>query len=267
MKACGENNVKVWILDRPNPIDGKHIEGNVLNPAFDSFVGMYPIPMRHGLTAGEIAKMGIEFWQIECDVSVISMKGWERTMFFPDTGLPWVMPSPNMPNIETAMVYPGTVLFEGTQLSEGRGTTRSLEIFGHPFIDPFEMTERLENALDQAELEGIKLRPLYFKPTFHKFMEEDCGGWQMHVTDPNLMQPWKTTQIVFRELYKILGKEFNWRKPPYEYEHEKEPIDILNGTDRLRIWVEQDGSDEELLCIENEGMDDYLGQREAVLLY
>ena len=267
MEACGKKNIKVWILDRPNPVNGVDLEGNILDPAFRSFVGLYPLPMRHGLTIGEVARSGIEYWGISCEMEVVPMKGWQRTMAFEDTELPWVLPSPNMPSVDTAFLYPGTVLVEGTELSEGRGTTKSLEIIGHPSIEPFGLADRLNSLFKKYDLNGFILRPLYFKPVYQKQADRECGGFQIHVTDRHKLRAWKMLQVIFRELHHEIGPVFSWKLPPYEYEHEKMPIDILNGTNRLRQWVEKNGSYEELLLMEQEGMNAFNEQRENIFLY
>jgi uncharacterized protein YbbC (DUF1343 family) len=267
MEACGRNGIKVWILDRPNPVGGEVVEGNMLDMSFRSFVGLYPLPMRHGLTIGEIAIMGMRFWNIECEAEVVRMRGWHRRMYFEDTGLPWVQPSPNMPHADTAILYPGTVLIEGTNLSEGRGTTRSLELVGHPAIEPFALTQAIEKTLASSGLTGFKLRPLFFKPVAQKHMEVDCGGWQIHITERRALRAWSLVQILLRELYAAMGDAFEWKLPPYEYEYQKMPIDILNGTDILRQWIEQNGSADELEAIAADGLGAYLDQKSSVHLY
>jgi len=267
MKACGQKAIQVVLLDRPNPINGEDIEGNILDQNFASFIGMHPLPMRHALTIGEIALMAKQFWNVDCQLRVITMNGWKRWMSFEDTHLPWVLPSPNLSNIETAYAYPGTVLFEGTNLSEGRGTTKSLELIGHPNIDAYYFLADLENVFKKSGLRGFIMRPTSFTPTFQKFKDISCGGYQIHVTDKRKFKPWKVGQILCREFRHYLGENFQWNSPPYEYEYEKLPIDILNGTDKLRKWVENKGEVEELEILENEGHAEYLDQRSQVLLY
>jgi len=267
MEACTELGIEVVILDRPNPINGVTVEGNVLDPEFTSFVGRHPLPMRHGMTVGEIALMAKTFWGIDCQLEIVGMNGWDRDMYFNHTKLPWVLPSPNLATPEAALVFPGSVIFEGTNLSEGRGTTRSLEIIGHPAIEPYGWLEPLTKSFSSVGLRGFTLRPVSFKPTFQKFKDQVCGGYQVHVTDPELFKPWKTGQLLCREFFHMLGDQFQWKQPPYEYEYEKMPFDILNGTDKLRHWVEGNGSLDELLAIEQEGLEAFLNQREQVLLY
>jgi uncharacterized protein YbbC (DUF1343 family) len=267
MKACQGKDIKVVILDRPNAIDADTIQGNILDPEYKSFVGMHPIPMRHGLTVGEVATMAKEHWGIDCDLEVVRMEDYDRKMSFNETGLPWVIPSPNLPFTDTAYVYPGSVIFEGTNISEGRGTTRSLEVVGHPNIEPFSFCDHLEQVFSKTEEEGFILRPVSFIPTFHKYAEQSCGGVQIHPTDYRRFNPWRVGQILCRELYHFLKDDFQWKQPPYEYEYEKLPIDILNGTDTIRKWVELNGSYEALIDLENPGMDQYLNDRECCLLY
>jgi uncharacterized protein YbbC (DUF1343 family) len=267
MQACAKAGIEVVILDRPNPIGGTQIEGNILDPKFSSFVGMFPIPMRHGLTMGEFALMANKYFGIECKLTVVPMQHWQRNMYFDSTGLPWVLPSPNLPSLETAIVYVGSVLFEAVSISEGRGTVKSLETIGHPAIMPFEWEQELTKTFSNLGLGGFVLRPLHFIPTFNKFAGQACGGYQIHVTNQNDFKPWVVAQVLLRELKQLLGDSFEWSSPPYEYEYEKMPIDILNGTDKLRKWVDANGSYEELLAIESEGMQDYINKRETILLY
>jgi uncharacterized protein YbbC (DUF1343 family) len=268
MEACQKAGVQVVILDRPNPIDGVTLEGNVLDMKFDSFVGRHPIPVRHGLTMGEVALMNKKFWTApDCNLHVIEMKGWQRSMSFEDTGLPWVLPSPNLATIEAAYTFVGTVLFEGTNISEGRGSTRSLEIIGHPKIEAFSMHERLKKVMKEEELFGFVLRPLVFLPTFQKHQGLPCGGFQIHVTDRQKFEPWRLCQTLCREFYRELGSEFKWKQPPYEYEYDRMPIDLINGTDKLRLWVEKNGSRSEYEVIMKDGLADYMAKRKEILIY
>ena len=267
MEACAELGIQVIILDRPNPINGIQLEGNMLESEFSSFVGRHPLPMRHGMTSGEIAQMAKRYWGIDCDLEVISMQGWQRSMYFRDTGLPWVLPSPNLATPEAAMVFPGSVLFEGTNISEGRGTARSLEMIGHPGVEPYGWLSELQEIFDKNSLRGFTLRPVNFIPTFQKHMSKACGGYQIHVTDPVKFEPWKVGQVLCKGFYDHLGDQFEWKPPPYEYEFHKLPIDILNGSDQLRLWIEKDGSYEELLDMERSKWGDFEDQRNSVLLY
>jgi uncharacterized protein YbbC (DUF1343 family) len=267
MEACADLGIEVVILDRPNPIGGLEIEGNVLDAEFTSFVGRHTLPMRHGMTIGEVALMARDYWGIDCPLEVIKMQGWERPMYFQQTGLPWVLPSPNLATPEAAVVFPGTVLFEGTNISEGRGTTRSLEIIGHPNIEPYGWLDRLTRQFNDHDLNGFVLRPVNFIPTFQKHQGKICGGYQLHVTDVHKFKPWKVGQLLCKAFYSGLGEQFQWKQPPYEYENHLMPIDILNGTDQLRVWIEKDGDFEELLEIEGKGWQEFEQQRNSVLLY
>jgi uncharacterized protein YbbC (DUF1343 family) len=226
MEAARQQGKKFIVLDRPNPINGLAIEGNLHESEFHSFVGMYPLPMRHGMTAGELALLFNQHFGINCDLEVVPMQGWRRSMFFEETGLPWVLPSPNMPTVDTAVVYPGAVMFEGTQVSEGRGTTRPFEIIGAPYIVP----EHLLKELSREELPGVVFRPMHFQPTFHKFAGEICGGLQMHVTDRNRFKPVITSIAVIGAIYRLYAQEFDWKQPPYEYVFDKLPFDVINGS-------------------------------------
>jgi len=234
MQACAELGKSVVVLDRPNPVTGKLIEGNVLSPSFQSFVGLRPLPVRHGMTIAEIALYLKNEFHTSLDLHLITMRGWKRDRWFDETGLPWVLPSPNMPLIETALVYPGMCLLEGTLLSEGRGTTRPFEIFGAPFID----ADRLACRLNGRRLPGVLFRPLFFEPTFQKHAGKICGGTQIHITDRKKFRPFKTGVAVLNTVRELYPEEPIWKNPPYEYETEKMPIDILAGTDRLRNLIE-----------------------------
>jgi uncharacterized protein YbbC (DUF1343 family) len=230
MKACALSEKSVIVLDRPNPIGGKATEGTILLEDFASFVGNRPLPVRHGMTIGEIANYLNDRFYPSLDLLIIPMEGWKRHMWFDETDLPWVMPSPNMPTLDTASVYPGMCLLEGTLLSEGRGTTRPFEIFGAPFIDPDALVKRL----GEFRLPGVVFRPIFFQPTFQKHSGQLCGGVQIHITDREGFRPFKAGVAVLRAVRDLYPEHSLWRDPPYEYEREKMPIDILAGTDRLR---------------------------------
>ena len=225
MRACDKHDIDVLVLDRPNPINGVSVEGPVLDSNYKSFVGMHPIPVRHGHTIGELAQQFHDEAFPNCRLSILPMKNWERAMWFDQTGLPWVMPSPNMPTLDTATVYPGMCLLEGTNISEGRGTTRPFEIFGAPCVDAEDFCREL-NAL---QLPGVSFRENYFEPTFQKFAGQLCGGAQLHVTDRESFRPFETGVQIIRCLRRMYGDSFQWRKPPYEYETEKFPIEVLLG--------------------------------------
>jgi uncharacterized protein YbbC (DUF1343 family) len=225
MRACEKHGVHVVVLDRPNPINGLTIEGPILDSDYRSFVGMHPIRVRHGCTIGELALQFRNEAFPNCRLSILPMKNWERAMWFDQTGLLWVMPSPNMPMLETATVYPGMCLLEGTNISEGRGTTRPFEIFGAPFIEP----EQLCRELNNSKLPGVFFREAYFQPTFHKFAGQLCGGAQLHVVDRNSFRPFATGVEIIKRIRKLCGDQFEWKQPPYEYEWKRFPIEILIG--------------------------------------
>ncbi|MEQ1897015.1 MAG: DUF1343 domain-containing protein [Vicinamibacterales bacterium] len=235
LRAAKRHGVPVVVCDRPNPIGGLSVEGATLVPGFESFVGQFPIPMRHGMTIGEIARLFNEAFEIGAQLEIVPMTGWTRDMYADDTGLPWVMPSPNMPTLDTAVVYPGTVLFEGTMLSEGRGTTRPFELLGLPGVD----AERFADRMNQERHPGVFFRPAVFEPTFQKHARTTCGGCQIHVRDREAFRPVAVGVALIAQFRRASPATFAWRRPPYEYELEKEPFDILAGSAVLRIEIEQ----------------------------
>lgn len=234
MQACREAGKTFVVLDRPNPIGGHITEGPVLDPAYASFVGLKPLPIRHGMTIAEIGNYLHQAYYPGMDFRIIPMQGWKRTMWFDQTKLPWVLPSPNMPTLDAALVYPGMCLFEATNVSEGRGATRPFEIFGAPFIH----SETLVKALREFKLPGVVFRPLSFQPTFQKHANILCGGAQIHVTDREKFKPFKTGVAVLKAIHNTWPRDFKWKEPPYEYEEVNLPIDILAGSDRLRKMIE-----------------------------
>jgi uncharacterized protein YbbC (DUF1343 family) len=234
LRAAARHGVQVIVCDRPNPIGGTNVEGACLDPGWESFVGQFPIPMRHGMTIGELAALFNDAFGIGALMDVVRMEDWSRNMYADGTGLPWVMPSPNMPTLDTAIVYPGTVLFEGTMLSEGRGTTRPFELVGAPWIE----AERFAAEMNGLGLPGAYFRPAGFEPTFQKHARQPCGGCQIHVTDRDAFRPVITGVALIDTFRRLDTGRFAWRQPPYEYEHDKMPIDILAGSDTLRQQVE-----------------------------
>jgi len=234
MQACAKAGKKFIVIDRPNPINGETMEGPLLDLQYASFVGLYPVPVRHGLTMGEMALWLNERFSLGADLDVIRMKGWKRRMYFEETGLPWVLPSPNMPTVDTAVVYPGGCLIEGTNLSEGRGTTRPFEMVGAPYVN----ADQLAGLLNRDKLPGVTFRACHFEPTFHKFKEVACGGVQIHVKDRRLFDSFLTTLRLIQCCWDLYGGSFAWRPPPYEYETEKLPFDILCGSDVIRRTIE-----------------------------
>jgi uncharacterized protein YbbC (DUF1343 family) len=262
MRAAARASLPVIVCDRPNPIGGVAVEGNRLDERYASFVGQFPIPMRHGMTVGEIARLFNEAFGIGADLHVVGLDGWRRPMYYDDTGLPWVMPSPNIPTLDTAVVYPGAVLFEGTQLSEGRGTTRPFELIGAPWIDG----ERLAGAMNERHLPGVHFRPAFFEPTFQKHARQSCGGCQIHVTDRERFLPLRVAVELIEEFHQQDPSRFAWRQPPYEYEHDKMPIDILYGEDGLRGAI-ADGTVAALIAGWGEDEARFRREREPFLLY
>ncbi len=238
MEACAEQGKEVVVLDRPNPIDGIDVQGPVLDPAFASFVGLYPIPVRHGMTIAELARLFNEEFAIGCSLSVVRMRNWRREMYFDETGLPWVLPSPNMPRLETALLYPGMCLLEGTNLSEGRGTTMPFELTGAPWIRP----DDLAKELNRLDLPGVRFRPAWFQPTFDKWEGHRIGGVQIHLADRREHSPFRTGLEIVRLCLERGGRSFAWKQPPYEYEHRLLPFDILCGSDAIRQALENGSS-------------------------
>ncbi|HEV8441568.1 MAG TPA: DUF1343 domain-containing protein [Methylomirabilota bacterium] len=234
MGACARARLPVVVLDRPNPLGGLMMEGNLPDPRFASFVGLYPLPVRHAMTIAELAAYLNDAHRIGCDLTVVPMAGWRRAMSWHDTGLPWVAPSPNMPTPDTARVYPGGCLIEGTNLSEGRGTTRPFELVGAPFLDG----RRLADGLARRELPGVGFRPAAFEPAFHKYKGELCEGVQLHVTDAERFKPFATYLALIIEARRQAPRRFRWRRPPYEFETRRLPIDLLCGGDTIRHAVE-----------------------------
>jgi len=233
LEACAEAGIPIVMLDRPNPIGGQ-TEGPVLEPGWESFVGRLGIPLRHGLSLGELTRFINREMAIGAKLHVVTMRGWERQRMWRECGRAWVPPSPNLPRVESTIVYPGQVLLEGTNLSEGRGTTRPFECVGAPFVDPF----GLADAISRWDLPGVRFSPTRFRPTFDKWRGEVCGGLAVHVLDPLTFQPVRATIALLASIHRLWPRELSWLPPPYEYETEKLPIDILFGNDRLRTQIE-----------------------------
>ncbi|VAW30713.1 Protein YzbB, partial [hydrothermal vent metagenome] len=262
MQVVAEHNLPLIVCDRPNPIGGEIIEGPILEQSFESFVGCGALPIRHGLTIGEAARLFNEVWQTNCDLTVIGCEGWRRGMFFDETGLPWVAPSPNMPKWETAVLYPGTCLIEGTNLSEGRGTTLPFEIIGAPWLDGVKLAEKV----DELGLDGVRIRPLQFIPTDSKWQGQRCTGVQLHVTDKQTFRPVTTALHIIAAIKQQHPNEFEWR-----YTH----FDRLVGTDDVRREIERETATSTLLStgvcdIINSwtpAIEQYIHQRQTILLY
>ncbi len=267
MQYAHGKKIQILVLDRPNPIGGINVQGNLPESDYYSFVCRSKIPMRHGMTIGEIAGWFKKIHFPDVSLRVIPMKGWERWMHWKNTGLEWINPSPNLPTPGGCLIYPGTVLFEGTILSEGRGTTRSLEIFGHPDLEPYKWKPDLEFFLAKSGAKGQVLRPVFFEPVFHKFAGKHCGGYQIHVTDPKAFNPWKLGQLLMQFFYQRMGSEIFWSTNPYEYEFQGYAIDWINGTDKIRNWIEKGLPLKELDELANRGRDEFLALRQEQLLY
>lgn len=263
LRAAARKGLPVIVCDRPNPIGGVAVEGPMLETGYESFVGQFPMPMRHGMTIAELARLFNERHGIGAALEVVPMEGWSRGMYWDETGLPWVMPSPNMPTLDTAIVYPGTVLFEGTMLSEGRGTTRPFELIGAPWLDG----EQLASRMNSAGLRGVHFRAAIFEPTFQKHVAETCGGCQIHVTDRHAFEPVKVGVALMRECYGQAPDRFEWRAPPYEYEHDKMPIDILAGSPALRQQIERQTPLDDIVRSWSAGEAEFAAIRETYLLY
>jgi uncharacterized protein YbbC (DUF1343 family) len=242
LEACARDDKELIVLDRPNPINGVDVEGNLIEGSHTSFVGLYPLPNRHGMTAGEIARLVNDEYGVGARLTIVPMDGWKRAQWFDEAELPWILPSPNMPTLETATVYAGACLIEGTNLSEGRGTTRPFEIMGAPWIDG----DRLAAELEKEELPGVRFRPLSFAPTFQKFAGKMCGGIQQHVVDRTVYRPLRTGYAILLAARRLWPDEFGWRPPPYEYEYERPAIDILAGNSSIREMIERDAPLQEI---------------------
>jgi len=263
LEAAKRFGRKVAVLDRPNPISGAAVEGNCLSPEYTSFVGRYPIPMRHGLTIGELALLFNDLFGIDCDLEVVPMKGRKRTMYFIDTGLPWIPPSPNLPTPVSAAVYAGQVLLEGTNISEGRGTTQPFEIFGAPFIN----TREIISDLGSNSLPGIILRPVVFEPTSNKWQGELCKGFQIHIYDPVKYKPYFSTLKLLHAIYLYHNNEFRWKSPPYEYEFDKYPFDLITGHPSIRAAIESSDRIDEIEITWKPELEEYLHISRQYYLY
>jgi uncharacterized protein YbbC (DUF1343 family) len=234
MRVAGQLGKTVVVCDRPNPINGIDISGNILEPEYASFVGLFPLPTRHGMTVGELAQMFKGEFGVECDLQIVPMRGWERQHWLDETDAPWVMPSPNMPTLDSATVFPGTVHFEGTQVSEGRGTTKPFELIGAPYIDPDVYAEKL-TAL---ALPGVIFRSCAFQPTFQKHAKVTCGGVQIHIVDRDRFDPVAAGIAMVKVAHDLYPDEFLWKVPPYEYVFDKNPFDVISGTNKIREAIE-----------------------------
>ena len=263
MVAAKRFGKKVIVCDRPNPINGRDVAGNVLETEQASFVGLFPMPTRHGMTLGELAQLFNDKFGIACDLSVIPMEGWDRDCWLDETDTPWVLPSPNIPTLDSATVFPGTVHFEGTQLSEGRGTTRPFELIGAPYIDP----EKYARRLNDLNFPGVYFRTCVFRPTFQKHGGVGCGGVQIHVMDRSAFEPVSVGVAMVKVAYELYPEEFRWKEPPYEYVYDRNPFDVIAGTSRIREVIESGGSIEDLWSWWSPNLEEFKKLRETYLLY
>lgn len=263
MRAARRLGKGVIVCDRPNPIGGVAVEGNLLETGFESFVGQFQIPTRHGMTAGELSRMFNEHWGIGSDLEVVTMDGWARELWFEETEVPWVLPSPNMPTLDSATVFPGTVHLEGTQVSEGRGTTRPFELVGAPFVE----ADKFARKLESIGLPGVRFRPTNFLPTFQKHAGVTCGGVQIHVLDRLELRSVVTGLAVVKTCFDLYGEEFRWKEPPYEYVFDKNPFDVISGTDRIRLSIEGGDSLEEMERSWRTELSEFEAIRQNYLMY
>jgi uncharacterized protein YbbC (DUF1343 family) len=263
LEAAADADLPVVVLDRPNPLNGITVEGPTIQPGYESFVGAHPIPTRHGLTLGELARLYVDERELKVAMHVVRCEGWSRGLYFDETLLPWVMPSPNMATLDTAIVYPGQCLIEGTNVSEGRGTTRPFEICGAPWVSP----NRLADRLRAASLPGVTFRPVTFRPTFHKYEGQVCGGVHLHVTDRQAFRPVRTSLALLAALRAEGGDHFRWRAEPYEFVSDKPAIDLLFGGSRERLALQAGLTDEQIARRWAEDESAFKARRERFLLY
>jgi uncharacterized protein YbbC (DUF1343 family) len=263
MAAARKFGKKVIVCDRPNPINGKRVAGNVLEPEQASFVGLYAIPTRHGMTLGELAQLFNEHFKIGCELEVVKMDGWERKFWLDETDTPWVLPSPNIPTLDSATVFPGAVHFEGTQISEGRGTTKPFELIGAPYVNPAEYA----STLNDLDLPGVFFRSCVFRPTFQKHGGVSCGGVQLHVIDREEFEPVFTGVAMVKAAYDLYRGDFRWKEPPYEYVYDRNPFDVIAGTSSIRQAFELGIGGEEIRARWSGPLNDFLKVREGYLLY
>jgi uncharacterized protein YbbC (DUF1343 family) len=263
MRAAARYGKRVLVCDRPNPINGVSVAGNVLEPEFASFVGQFPLPTRHGMTVGELARLFKEHFGIECELETIEMQGWERELWLDETDAPWVMPSPNMPTLDSATVFPGTVHLEGTQMSEGRGTTRPFELVGAPYVE----ATRYAGELNGLGLPGVYFRASGFQPTFQKHAGRGCQGVQIHVLDREVFEPVMSGIACVLVAGKLYGEKLRWKEPPYEYVYDKNPFDVIAGTDTLRQSIERLESLESIVARWQGGLEEFKALRARFLLY
>jgi len=262
-KACGEAGVEVIVCDRPNPLGGEVVEGNLVQSGFSSFVGVYPLATRHGMTFGELMRYFQAHEGMACELEVVPMEGWTRGMWYDQTGLPWVMPSPNMPTLDTAIVYPGQCLLEGTNLSEARGTTRPFELFGAPWLD----APALKALLDARKLPGCAFRLASFRPMFQKHGGQTCAGLQLHVTDRDAFRSLTVTMAILQDVMGLHPERFEWRTAAYEFVGDRLAIDLLFGDPVVRHALSDGVAVEEIAELMAEARRGFEARRAGVLVY
>lgn len=263
MRIAKRLGKRVVVCDRPNPINGEQVAGAVLEPEFASFVGQFPIATRHGMTVCELARLFNEHFGIDCELEIVTMDGWSRRLWLDETDAPWVMPSPNMPTLDSATVFPGTVHVEGTQLSEGRGTTRPFELVGAPYIEP----EKYARELNGLNFPGVYFRACGFQPTFQKHKGVTCGGVQIHVTDRSVFEPVIVGVATVKVAHDLYADQFRWKEPPYEYVFDKNPFDVISGTNKLREAIERGDSIRRIADSWAAELEKFKELREQFLLY
>jgi len=263
LKEIAKAGKRILILDRPNPLGGVIVEGNLLRPEFYSLVGASTLPMRHGMTIGELSYLFKDAFTIDCDITVLPLKGWRRHMLWKDTGLRWIMPSPNMPLSETTLVYPGQVIWEGTNISEGRGTCRPFEIFGAPFINP----SIIKKGLASKDIKGCCPQEYFFRPTFNKWKGQLCGGFMIHTLNPYIYRPYRTSLALLKIIMETYRDDFAWGKPPYEYDFKRPPIDLIFGDSSIRTMLEEGKDIKEILEDCSKDLEGFLKLREPYLIY
>ncbi len=262
LEAAAKFNKKVIVLDRPNPVGGVEVEGNILADDCRSFVGLYQLPMRHGFTFAELALFINDQLAHKADLQVVPMKGWQRAMYYPDIELPWVYPSPNLPTFLSALVYPGQVIWEGTNISEGRGTTLPFELVGAPLLDQ----GKIIKALDPTTIEGCLLRPVCFEPTSNKWTAKVCSGFQLHVTDTSKFKPYRTSLALLKAIIENYA-DFALKKTPYEYEFERLPLDLILGDRLIFQQIQQGAHINDLEKLWQPKLDEFCELRTKYLLY
>jgi uncharacterized protein YbbC (DUF1343 family) len=263
MRVAARTGKKVVVCDRPNPIGGEKVAGNVTEAGHESFVGQYLLPTRHGMTMGELARLFNDHFGIGCELEVVELGGWSRDLWYQDTDGPWVLPSPNIPTPDSCKVFPGTVHLEGTQMSEGRGTTRPFELVGAPYID----ADRFAGALNEYRLPGVYFRSCVFMPTFQKHAGKACGGVQIHVIDRQMFEPVTAGVAIVKTAHDMYPDDFRWKEPPYEYEFERNPFDVIAGTKTLREQIERGESLATIVDGWSAGVEDFMRIRQPYLLY